>query len=129
MSVVQARLEDVISYSDFNQEVPIQKILVQDLLDNHPEDNLLQDLLSGDTPINETDVHVVSSGKFDKIMKVTTNFSTAQINGNLRIGNVLVGNSSNGFLETVNEIVEDEEAKFVYTELTTFSSGFLSSKK
>lgn len=68
----------------------------------------------------------------DELGDVTTLFmvfSTAQINGNLRIGNVLVGNSSNGFLETVNEIVEDEEAKFVYTELTTFSSGFLSSKK
>lgn len=75
MSAVQARLEDVISYSDFNQEVPIQKILVQDLLDNHPEDNLLQDLLSGDTPINETDMHVVSSGKFDKIMEVSTKFT------------------------------------------------------
>lgn len=71
MSAVQARLEDVISYSDFSQEVPIQKILVQDLLENRPEDNLLEDLLSGDTPINETDVHVVSSGKFDKNLMVT----------------------------------------------------------
>ena len=71
MSAVQARLEDVISYSDFSQEVPIQKILVQDLLENRPEDNLLEDLLSGDTPINETDVHVVSSGEFDRIIEVT----------------------------------------------------------
>ena len=64
MSAVQARLEDVISYSDFSQEVPIKKILVQDLLENRPEDNLLEDLLSGDTPINETNVHVVSNGEF-----------------------------------------------------------------
>ena len=71
MSAVQARLEDVISYSDFSQEVLIQKILVQDLLENRPEDNLLEDLLSGDTPINETDMHVVSSGEFDRIIEVT----------------------------------------------------------
>ena len=71
MSAVQARLEDVISYSDFSQEVPIQKILVQDLLENRPEDNLLEDLLSGDTPINETVVHVVSIGEFDRIIEVT----------------------------------------------------------
>lgn len=53
----------------------------------------------------------------------------AVINGSLNIGNVLVGTSSNGFLETVNEIVEEEEAKFVYTELATCFNGFSSWKK
>ena len=68
----------------------------------------------------------------DGLEEVTTLFvviPTALINGNLNIGNVLVGNSSNGFLEAVNEIVEEEKAKFVYTELATCSSGFSSSKK
>ena len=61
-------MEDVVSYSDFSQEVPIQKVLAQDLLENQPDDSLLQDILSGDTPITETEVHVVSSGKFNDFM-------------------------------------------------------------
>ena len=68
----------------------------------------------------------------DELEEVTTLFvviPTALINGNLNVGNVLVGNSSNGFLEAVNEIVEEEKATFVYTELAICSSGFSSSKK
>ena len=64
MSVVPAKLEDAISYSDFSQEVPLQTITVQDLLEDRPDDSLLQDVLSGETPINETQVHVIPSSKF-----------------------------------------------------------------
>ena len=45
------------------------------------------------------------------------------ISGSLNVGDVLVGNSSNGFLETVNEIRQEEVVKFVYTELTVCSKG------
>ena len=68
MSVIPAKLEDVVSYSDFSQEVPLQKVLAQDLLENQPDDSLLQDILSGDSPITETEVHVVSNGKFNDFM-------------------------------------------------------------
>ncbi len=61
-------MEDVVSYSDFSQEVPLQKVLAQDLLENQPDDSLLQDILSGDSPITETEVHVVSNGKFNDFM-------------------------------------------------------------
>ena len=64
MSATPANLDDVISYGDFSQEVPLQEILTQDLLENSPDDDLLRDILYGDSPINETEVHVVSSGKF-----------------------------------------------------------------
>ncbi len=67
LSVIPAKLEDAVSYSDFSQEVPLQKVLAQDLLENQPDDSLLQDILSGDTPINETEVHVISSGKFNDL--------------------------------------------------------------
>ena len=66
MSATPANLDDVISYGDFSQEVPLQEILTQDLLENSPDDDLLRDILYGDSPINETEVHVhvVASGKF-----------------------------------------------------------------
>lgn len=64
MGVTQATLEDVISYSDFSQEVPLQEIMVQDLIENRPDDSLLEDILSGETAINETAVHIVSTGNF-----------------------------------------------------------------
>lgn len=64
INVIPARLEDVISYSDFDQEVPLKKILDQALLENSPDDSLLQDVLSGAAPINKTmEVHTISSGK------------------------------------------------------------------
>jgi hypothetical protein len=68
MSATQAKLEDVVSYSDFSQEVPLRKVLVQDLLENRPDDSLVQDILSGDATVNETEVHVVSNGKFNTFM-------------------------------------------------------------
>jgi hypothetical protein len=64
MSVIPAKLDDIISYADFSQEVPLREILAQDLLENSPDDDLLHDVLYGDSPINETEVHVVSSGEF-----------------------------------------------------------------
>ena len=51
------------------------------------------------------------------------------ISGSLNVGDVVVGNSSHGFLETVNEIRQEEVAKFVYTELTVCSKGSSSRKK
>jgi hypothetical protein len=51
------------------------------------------------------------------------------VNGSLKVGNVLVGNSSHGFLETVNEIVQEDEAKFVYTELAACFRNFSNAKK
>ena len=64
MSAIPAKLDDVVSYSDFSQEVPLQEVLAQDLLENPPDESLLYDILYDDSPINETEVHVVSSGKF-----------------------------------------------------------------
>ncbi|XP_028400060.1 uncharacterized protein LOC114523362 [Dendronephthya gigantea] len=143
MNVIPARVEDVISNSDFDQEVPLQKILDQDLLENSPDDSLLQDVLSGDAPINKTiKVHTISSGHVykclaktyttDKDEEVTTLFVVfpmTTINGNLSIGNVIVGSTSNGFLETVKEIVQDEGINFIYTELMTCKTGFSNSTR
>ena len=59
--------------------------------------------------------------------EVTTFFLVipmTSIDGNLSVGHVLVGNSSDGFLETVNDVIQEEEATFIYTELTTCSRGF-----
>ena len=64
MSAIPAKLDDVVSYGDFSQEVPLQEVLAQDLLENPPDESLLHDILHGNSPINETEVHVVSSGKF-----------------------------------------------------------------
>ena len=64
--------------------------------------------------------------------EVTTFFlviPTTSIDGNLSVGHVLVGSSSDGFLETVTDIIEEEEAMFVYTDLTTCSRGFSNFKK
>ena len=64
--------------------------------------------------------------------EVTTFFLVipmTSIDGNLSVGHVLVGNSSDGFLETVNDVIQEEEAMFVYTELTTCSRGFSNLKK
>ena len=63
MSAIPAKLDDVVSYGDFSQEVPLQEVLAQDLLENPPDESLLHDILNGDSPINETEVHAVSSGK------------------------------------------------------------------
>ena len=51
------------------------------------------------------------------------------INGSLNVGHVLLGNSSNGFIETVNEVIEEAKAKFVYTELSVCSSNFSNFKE
>ncbi len=51
------------------------------------------------------------------------------VNGSLNVGNILVGNSSNGFLEAVNEIVQEESAQFVYTELVACFSNFSNFKR
>ena len=64
LSVIPAKLDDVVSYGDFSQEVPLQEVLTQDLLENPPDESLLHDILYGDSPINETEVHVASSGMF-----------------------------------------------------------------
>ena len=64
MSAIPAKLDDVVSYGDFSQEVPLQEVLAQDLLENPPDESLLHDILYGDSPINETEVYVISSGKF-----------------------------------------------------------------
>jgi hypothetical protein len=48
----------------------------------------------------------------------------SSVNGSLNVGHVLLGNSSSGFLETVNEVVQEETAKFVYTELSVCFRNF-----
>ena len=63
MRVIPAKLDDVFSYGDFSQEVPLQEVLSQNLLENSPEESLLHGILYGNSPINETNVHIVSSGK------------------------------------------------------------------
>lgn len=68
----------------------------------------------------------------DNDEEITTLFAVfpmTSINGNLSIGNVIVGRTSNGFLETVKEIVQDEGINFIYTELTTRKSGFSNSAR
>ncbi|XP_028418435.1 uncharacterized protein LOC114543780 isoform X2 [Dendronephthya gigantea] len=145
MSVIPARLEEAISYSDFNQEVPLQTVLVQDLFEDRPDDSLLQDVLSGDSPINGTKIHTIFTGSGNNVYKclartytteddeeVTTFFLVipmTSIDGNLSVGHVLVGNSSDGFLETVTDIIQEDDAMFVYTELTTCSHSFSNLKK
>ncbi|XP_028399971.1 uncharacterized protein LOC114523292 [Dendronephthya gigantea] len=145
MSVIPATLEEAISYSDFNQEVRLQSVLVQDLFEDRPDDSLLQDVLSGDSQINGTKVHHISTGSGKNVYKclartyttddneeVTTFFLVipmTSIDGNLSVGHVLVGNSSDGFLETITDIIQEEDVMFVYTELTACSQGFSNLKK
>ena len=67
----------------------------------------------------------------DEGEEVTTQFvviPTTSISGTLAVGNIIVGNGSNGFLETVTEIVQEKDTKFVYTELSSCFSGFSNSK-
>ena len=63
MSVIPAKLEDAISYSDFSQEVPLEFVSVQDIFENRPDADLLEGILSANTTINETEMHIISSGK------------------------------------------------------------------
>ena len=63
MRVTPATLEEAISYSDFSQEVPLQKVFVQDLFEDRPDDTLLQDVLSGDSSINGTKIHTLFTGR------------------------------------------------------------------
>ena len=62
MSVIPAKLEDAISYSDFSQEVPLELVLVQDIFENRPDDDLVEGIRSANTTINETEVHIISNG-------------------------------------------------------------------
>ena len=48
----------------------------------------------------------------------------SSVNGSLNVGHVLLGNSSSGFLETVNKVVQEETGKFVYTELSVCFRNF-----
>lgn len=55
---------------------------------------------------------------------ITVVIPLASINGSLSVGNILVGNNSDGFLETVSEIIQEKEGKFVYTELSVCHRNF-----
>ena len=71
--------------------------------------------------------HITNDGE-----EVTTLFvviPVTAVNGSLNVGHILLGSSSNGFLETVNEIIEEESVKFLYTELSICSSNFSNFKE
>lgn len=59
--------------------------------------------------------YLIENKNFDTLYIVIPEYS---IKGTLKLGDVLVGNYSNGFLETVVELTREEGSAFVHTELT-----------
>lgn len=59
-----ANLDEVVSYSDFSQEIPLRQLLIQESLEDLPEENFLLDVLSGELTVNESKMHVLPKGRY-----------------------------------------------------------------
>ena len=57
-----AGLEEVIKYADFKDEAPVEELDDQSTLEDEPDEDDLQDLISGNTAVNESHVIVLKTG-------------------------------------------------------------------
>lgn len=58
-----AGLEEVINYADFKEEASVEPIEDESTLEDEPDGEDLQDFLSGNITVNESQIIIPSAGK------------------------------------------------------------------
>ena len=61
-----SKIEDVIQYADFTQKVSAVQLVDDTTLDEEPNLDDLYGLMNGTIELNNTDLHVLPTGKFQK---------------------------------------------------------------
>ena len=128
-----ATLLDAIQYADFSADTEIVQIDDAASVEQTPSEELYNDVISGDTPLNDgTVVHVVDDVEVYKCLGRTyaTSDSTTSTSFHLAVhvgqtsnavysvGDVLMSNTSSGFLETVLGVWQMSAGTIVNTTLT-----------
>ena len=65
-------LEEVIDYADFKQEASVESMEDESTLEDEPDEQDLQDLMSGNITVNESRIITISRGKIKRKKKKTT---------------------------------------------------------
>ena len=66
-----AGLEEVIKYADFKDEAPVEELDDESTLEDEPDEDDLQDLISGNTTVNESHVIVLKTGTLIVLILIT----------------------------------------------------------
>jgi len=61
-----SKIEDVIQYADFTQKVSAVELVDDTTLDEEPNLDDLYGLMDGNIELNNTDLHVLPTGEFQK---------------------------------------------------------------
>ena len=64
-------LEEVIDYADFKQEASVESMEDESTLEDEPDEQDLQDLMSGNITVNESRIITISRGKIIRKKKTT----------------------------------------------------------
>ena len=62
-------LEEVIDYADFKQEASVESMEDESTLEDEPDEQDLQDLMSGNITVNESRIITISRGKIKRKKK------------------------------------------------------------
>ncbi|XP_078674364.1 uncharacterized protein LOC144912686 [Branchiostoma floridae x Branchiostoma belcheri] len=127
-----ANIEDVVAYSSFKEEVDPVAIDDDTTEEDVPDPVLLSTAISGDLPVNSSNVTVINndvpvykcvgnayvSNSGDEWMSMFLVFKATDFNDlGSEDGDILVGSESNGWLETVTGVSAGDEFSFVRTDL------------
>ncbi|KAI8514658.1 hypothetical protein Bbelb_072490 [Branchiostoma belcheri] len=127
-----ANIEDVVAYSSFKEEVDPVAIDDDTTEEDVPDPVLLSTAISGDLPINSSNVTVINndvpvykcvgngyvSNSGDEWISMFLVFKATDFNDlGSEDGDILVGSESNGWLETVTGVSAGAEFSFVRTDL------------
>ncbi|KAL9982165.1 hypothetical protein ACROYT_G010976 [Oculina patagonica] len=123
-----AGLEEVINYADFKEEASVEPIEDESTLEDEPDGEDLQDFLSGNITVNESQIIIPSAGsKIYKCLGHTYQRENVLVHSyylvmdkNLstpKTGDIVVSNASDGFIETVVAVRKTENARYIETKL------------
>lgn len=56
-------LDEIVSYSDFSQEVVLEELAVQEFVEDLPDQTLLNDAFSKKVVVNGSSLHIIPDGK------------------------------------------------------------------
>ncbi|XP_019633570.1 PREDICTED: uncharacterized protein LOC109476998 [Branchiostoma belcheri] len=127
-----ANIEDVVAYSSFKEEVDPVAIDDDTTEEDVPDPVLLSTAISGDLPVNSSNVTVINnvvpvykcvgngyvSNSGDEWVSMFLVFKATDFNDlGSEDGDILVGSESNGWLETVTGVNAGDEFSFVRTDL------------
>ncbi|XP_023933231.1 uncharacterized protein LOC106153054 [Lingula anatina] len=127
-----AKLEDIIRYANFNQTVPVHYLMDDRTIDHVPEAEVLQNaLVQQGKAVNGSTVREIEATQrvykclghwYDVDQRLIASQYIILLKNvvvGVQVGDVIVGTVSHGFLEDVEDIVEEAGAKIYHGQLKT----------